>query len=56
MKVHVDAKSESDAAVAAAMREAKPKASDVERHTYAPSPVDDVYPEDFTGLPQVKNK
>ena len=25
---------------------------DVARHTYAPSPVDVVYPEDYTGLPQ----
>jgi hypothetical protein len=28
-----------------------PKASDVEKHTYAPSKVDAVYPVDYTGLP-----
>lgn len=32
--------------------EARPTAEDVERHTYAPSPVDQVYPEDYTGLPR----
>ena len=26
--------------------------TDVFKHTYAPSPVDVVYPEDYTGLPQ----
>ncbi len=29
-----------------------PQASDVEKHTYAPSTVDAVYPEDYTGLPK----
>ena len=53
-KVHADAKLEADAAVAAAMREPKPKPQDVERFTYAPSPVDAVYPEDYTGLPAMK--
>ena len=38
-------------AVAQAMAEPRPTAEDVERHTYAPSPVDVVYPEDYTGLP-----
>ena len=31
--------------------EPRPTAEDVNRHTYAPSPVDQVYPEDYTGLP-----
>jgi 2-oxoisovalerate dehydrogenase E1 component alpha subunit len=53
-KVHTDAKLEADAAVATAMREPKPKPQDVERFTYAPSPVDAVYPEDYTGLPALK--
>ena len=35
-----------------AVREPKPTAADVFKHTYAPSPVDVVYPEDYTGLPQ----
>jgi 2-oxoisovalerate dehydrogenase E1 component alpha subunit len=50
-KVHADAKTEADAAVAQAVREPKPKPSDIGRFTYAPSPVDAVYPEDYTGLP-----
>lgn len=52
--VHADAKSEADAAVATAMREPKPLPEDVERFTYAPSQVDAVYPNDYTGLPQMK--
>jgi hypothetical protein len=28
-----------------------PTAADVEKHTYAPSTVDAVYPGDYTGLP-----
>lgn len=53
-KVHTDAKTEADMAVATAMREPKPKPQDVERFTYAPSPVDAVYPHDYTGLPAIK--
>ena len=34
-----------------AVQEPKPKAEDVEKFTYAPSPVDQVYPGDYTGLP-----
>jgi len=29
-----------------------PTAADVERFTYAPSRVDAVYPDDYTGLPK----
>ena len=50
--VHDEAKAEVDAAVAQAMQEAKPEAADVEKFTYASSPVDAVYPEDYTGLPE----
>ena len=46
-------KTEADTAVATAMREPKPRPQDVERFTYAPSPVDAVYPEDYTGLPAI---
>ncbi len=53
-KVHADAKSEAEAAVATAMREPKPQPEDVERFTYAPSPVDAIYPDDYTGLPAMK--
>jgi len=34
------------------MGEPRPGPEDVERFTYAPSPVDVVYPEDYTGLPR----
>lgn len=50
-KAHLEAKVEADSAVAQAMREPKPRPQDVERFTYAPSTVDAVYPEDYTGLP-----
>ncbi len=50
-QVHEEAKAEAEAAVDQAMREPQPQAEDVEKHTYAPSPVDAVYPGDYTGLP-----
>ncbi len=50
--VHDDAKMDVEAAVAQAMKEPKPKPEDVEKHTYAPSSVDRVYPTDYTGLPR----
>ena len=50
--IHEEAKAEVDAAVAQAMQEAKPRAEDVEKFTYAPSEVDAVYPDDYTGLPK----
>lgn len=46
-----EAKAEADAAVVAAMNEPEPTREDVYRFTYAPSPVDAVYPSDYTGLP-----
>lgn len=49
--VYEEAKLEADNAVAQAMREPKPRPEDIERFTYAPSPVDAVYPVDYTGLP-----
>jgi 2-oxoisovalerate dehydrogenase E1 component alpha subunit len=50
-KVHAEAKEEVDEAVAQAMQERKPAPEDIERYTYADSPVDKVYPGDYTGLP-----
>ncbi len=47
-----EARDEADAAVVQAMEDAKPTADDVERFTYAPSPVDAVYPDDYNGLPR----
>src|SRR5262245_56398563 len=49
-----EAKREADEAVVAAMKEAEPTREDVMRYTYAPSEVDAVYPEDYTGLPGAK--
>jgi 2-oxoisovalerate dehydrogenase E1 component alpha subunit len=53
-QVHDDAKAEVDAAVEQAMQEPMPRAEDVEKYTYAPSAVDQVYPDDYTGLPSAK--
>ncbi len=46
-----EAKKEADDAVAQTMKEPEPTREDVYRFTYAPSPVDAVYPHDYTGLP-----
>ena len=42
---------EAEAALQQALAEPKPTAADVPLFTYAPSKVDAVYPEDYTGLP-----
>ncbi|MFO0969578.1 MAG: thiamine pyrophosphate-dependent dehydrogenase E1 component subunit alpha [Gemmataceae bacterium] len=49
--VRHEAGEEVDAAVAQAMQEKRPEPEDVALFTYAPSPVDKVYPRDYTGLP-----
>ena len=46
-----EAKAEIDVAVVEAMSEPQPTPMDVNRFTYAPSPVDAVYPRDYTDLP-----
>jgi len=51
-QTHADADHEAEAALEQALREPKPTPADVERHTYAPSTVDAVYPLDYTGLPR----
>lgn len=45
------ARGEAAAAVQQALQEPEPTPDDVRRHTYAASPVDVVYPDDYTGLP-----
>lgn len=50
-QIHEDAQAEAEAALEQALREPQPEPTDVERCTYAPSPVDVVYPGDYTGLP-----
>jgi 2-oxoisovalerate dehydrogenase E1 component alpha subunit len=51
-QVRADARAESEAALEQALGEEKPRPEEVEKHTYADSPVDAVYPGDYTGLPQ----
>jgi len=46
------ARAEAAAAAEQALQEPEPGPDDVRRHTYAPSRVDAVYPDDYTGLPQ----
>ena len=46
------AREEAEQAAQQALSEPQPTADDVRKHTYAPSPVDSVYPEDYTGLPE----
>lgn len=50
-RVHESVKEEIEIAVRQALSEPRPTIADVYTHTYAPSPVDIVYPEDYTGLP-----
>jgi 2-oxoisovalerate dehydrogenase E1 component alpha subunit len=45
------AEQESETALEQALREPQPTVADIYKHTYAPSPVDAVYPGDYTGLP-----
>ena len=50
-RVHADAQAEVDAASDQVADEPRPVPEDVYKDTYAPSKVDVVYPEDYTGLP-----
>jgi 2-oxoisovalerate dehydrogenase E1 component alpha subunit len=50
-KIHEMAEHEAEQALEQALREPDPTPDDVPRHTYADSPVDAVYPGDYTGLP-----
>ena len=50
-RIHDEARAEADEALEMALQEDKPRPDDVYRHTYADSPVDVVYPGDYTGLP-----
>jgi 2-oxoisovalerate dehydrogenase E1 component alpha subunit len=49
--IREEAQAEVDAAGDCVLGEAQPTPEDVYTHTYAPSPVDAVYPGDYTGLP-----
>jgi 2-oxoisovalerate dehydrogenase E1 component alpha subunit len=50
-RIHEEAVAEAEAALEQALDEPRPTPEDINRFTYAPSPVDVVYPEDYTGLP-----
>jgi len=50
-RIHAEAQAEAEAALEQALAEPKPTAADVYKYSYAPSRVDVVYPEDYTGLP-----
>jgi 2-oxoisovalerate dehydrogenase E1 component alpha subunit len=50
-----EARAEVEAALEQALSEPQPSAADVEMHTFAPSSVDAVYPQDYTGLPQERS-
>jgi 2-oxoisovalerate dehydrogenase E1 component alpha subunit len=50
-QTHEEAKAEAEVALEQVLSEPKPTPADIPKHTYAPSPVDRVYPGDYTGLP-----
>jgi 2-oxoisovalerate dehydrogenase E1 component alpha subunit len=50
-RTHDEAKAEAEEALEQATKEPAPTPDDIHRHSYAPSRVDVVYPEDYTGLP-----
>jgi 2-oxoisovalerate dehydrogenase E1 component alpha subunit len=50
--MHDEALAEVEAGVEQALSEPQPRPEDVEKFTYAPSEVDAVYPNDYTGLPR----
>jgi 2-oxoisovalerate dehydrogenase E1 component alpha subunit len=50
-RMHAEAQAEAETALEQVLAEPKPAPADVYKHTYAASPVDAVYPEDYTGLP-----
>jgi 2-oxoisovalerate dehydrogenase E1 component alpha subunit len=50
-RVHREAEEEASHATDEVVKEPRPTPEDVQRFTYAPSTVDAVYPNDYTGLP-----
>jgi 2-oxoisovalerate dehydrogenase E1 component alpha subunit len=43
---------EAEAAAEQALAEPQPTVEDLRKHTFAASPVDQIYPHDYTGLPE----
>jgi 2-oxoisovalerate dehydrogenase E1 component alpha subunit len=50
-RTHAEALDEAEAALEEALHEPQPTPEDINRYTYASSPVDVVYPDDYMGLP-----
>jgi 2-oxoisovalerate dehydrogenase E1 component alpha subunit len=50
-QIHAAATEEAEAALEQSLGEPRPTPEDIHRFTYAPSTVDAVYPDDYTGLP-----
>ena len=50
-RIREEALAEVESAIEQALAEPEPQAEDIEKYTYAPSDVDAVYPDDYTGLP-----
>jgi 2-oxoisovalerate dehydrogenase E1 component alpha subunit len=50
-RTRAHARSEAEEALEQTLGEPRPTQADIHKHTYAPSTVDVVYPEDYTGLP-----
>lgn len=50
-RIHEEAHAETERALEQALSEPKPSPNDIAKYTYASSPVDAVYPGDYTGLP-----
>ena len=51
-RVHNEVNHEIESALRQVLAEPKPTPEDIRRFTYAPSQVDAVYPDDYTGLPE----
>lgn len=51
-RIWADARQQVDDSVQRVLAEPQPSVQDVMTHTYAPSPVDVVYPDDYDGLPE----
>jgi len=50
-RTHEEAKAEVETALEETLKEPRPTPDDIHKHSYAPSSVDAVYPNDYTGLP-----
>ena len=51
VRVHDEAQAEAETALEEVLKERMPTKEDIHKFSYAPSPVDAVYPDDYTGLP-----